>query len=107
MFCIHKIISSSLIISKNSNTKMYIMQPRLQIYNNLIGLYDLNDKYKYSKIKFAFISHIKVQYSSTKLTNKNLVYILFYEFVTTQRFNFLSSKKFNFFKKFFLTLRNS
>ena len=99
MFCTHKIISSSLIISKNLNIKMYIRQPRLQVYNNLIGLYDINDKYKYSKIKFSFISYIKFQYSSIKLTNKNLASILFNEFVTTQRFNFL--------KNVFLTLRNS
>lgn len=75
------------------------MQPRLQTYNNLIGLYDINDKYKYSKIKLSLISYIKFQYLSTKLTNKNLASILFYEFVTTQHFNFS--------KNFYLTLRNS
>ena len=86
---------------------MYIKQPRLRIYNNLIGLYDSSDKYKYSKIKFSIINHIKLYNSVIKLTNKNLSPILFQEFATTQRFNLFNNNKINFLKKFFLTLRNN
>ena len=106
MFCIHKTISSSLIISKKINLIMYTIQPRLQIYNNLLGFYDLSDKYKYSKVKFLSISHIKIGHLSLKLTNKNSTSILFQEFTTNQRFNFFSCKKLNFLKKFYITLRN-
>ena len=86
---------------------MYTIQPRLQIYTNLLGSYDLTDKYKYSKIKFDPIFSIKIQYSSVKLTNKNLPFILFQEFATTQRFYFFRNKKVNLLKKFYVTLRNS
>ena len=85
---------------------MYTIQPRLQTYNNLLGFYDLSDKYKYSRVKFLSISHIKISHSSLKLTNKNSTLILFQEFMTNQRFNFFICKKSNFLKKFNLTLRN-
>lgn len=85
---------------------MYTIRPRLQIYTNLLGSYDSIDKYKYSKEKFYFISSIKLQHSSIKLTNKNLISILFQEFVANQRFNFFRNKKINFLKKFYSTLRN-
>ena len=85
---------------------MYTIRPRLQIYTNLLGSYDSIDKYKYSEIKFCFISTLKLQYSTLKLTNKNLSSILFQEFATNQRFNFFYNKKINFLRKFYLTLRN-
>ena len=86
---------------------MHTIQPRLQIYTNLLGSYDITDKYKYSKVQFNFISSIKLQYPSIKLTNKNLIFLLLQEFAANQRFNFFYYKKVNFFKKFYLTLRNS
>ena len=106
MFCIHKIISSSLIISKKILIKMYTIQPRLKLYTSLVGSYDLIDKYEYSKTKFLNVSYVRLNNSIAKLTNKNLLSILFQEFSTNQRFNFFTRKKISFLKKFYLTLRN-
>nr|YP_009502218.1 hypothetical protein [Porolithon onkodes]ASB29820.1 hypothetical protein [Porolithon onkodes] len=80
-------------------------QPRLQVYDRLIGSYDLLDKYKFSSTKFTKIESIIVYSTINKLTNKNLNLLFLKEFITKQCLNVYKPKKFGFLKKFVITLR--
>ena len=67
--------------------KVLIAQPRLQVYNTLIGNYDLCDKYKFSPVKFTKIDGITIYSKINKLTNTNLNLSFLKEFITKQCFN--------------------
>ena len=82
--------------------KNFNFQSRLFVYQNLLGKYDLIDKYKFSKIKFNYIKKIEFSYTTFKLISKQLKFLLFSEFLFQQYFN--NNK--NFKEKFRITLRN-
>lgn len=110
MFCIHKIISSNLIVSRfiykaNPKIMRFIFYPRLQTYHSLIGVYDLSDKYKFSVIKFEQLDNVKFCYQLRKVHINNLNLLLFKEFLSQKRFSINKMSKLSFINSS-LTLRN-
>ena len=84
--------------------KCFNVEPRLKIYQIIIGEYDLIDKYTFSEVTFRKIKNIKLIISISKLVNKSLYKLLIQEFLTQKFFNFDKSFKFKF-KNFVITLR--
>nr|AYR06578.1 hypothetical protein [Lithothamnion sp.] len=111
MFCIHKIISSSLVISSLVYKIMqYFLNPRLQIYSKLICKYDTLDKeFLFSTNLMFKPSFIKVSCCINSLKVQNFSIILNKEFVTLQRIAYWTkSKKSNSDSvKIFVNLRRS
>ena len=87
MFCIHKTISSSLVISKiNIIFMKHNLIPRMLIYHKLLGGYDLVDKYKKTKIRtFCNVRKIIPYIILNKCTENNLNMLLFKEFLTQKK----------------------
>ncbi len=85
--------------------KNFTFQSRLGIYQNVLGKYDLLDKYKFSLIKFSHLKKIEFSYTTRKLISNQLTFLLFNEFLIRQYFNnYWNIKKKN--QVFELTLIN-
>ena len=64
----------------------FIHYSRLQTYHQLIGTYDLYDKYKFSNIKFTPLKTIKIFNHLSKFSNNHLSLLLFQEILVQKRF---------------------
>nr|YP_009138143.1 hypothetical protein [Calliarthron tuberculosum]AKG26275.1 hypothetical protein [Calliarthron tuberculosum] len=84
MFCIHKIISSNLIISKPLKNKS-MFKPRLQTNYNLIDKYDLIDKYFFSEQLLSKLNKINTFCMIDQTTSKKLHSILIKEYSANQK----------------------
>lgn len=79
---------------------------RFQSYHNLIGLYDLSDKYKFSKVTFNQLKSMIMSCQSYKFPVNILISTLFKEFLSSKRF--YNNKRFkNKFEGTQTTLRKS
>ena len=65
---------------------------RFQSYHNLIGLYDLADKYKFSKVNFNQLLNVRISCPPHKLSVNTLISTLFKEFLSNKRL--YNNKKF-------------
>lgn len=84
----------------------FTLQPRLHIYHDLIGRYDLLDKYKFSNTKFVQIDSIKILCPIRKLSSNNLSLILVKEFSAQRHFNINKTSKIGL-RDFNITLRKT
>jgi len=85
--------------------KNFTFQSRLHIYQNVLGKYDLIDKYKFSPVKFNYLKKIEFCYTTHKLVSNQLDFLLFNSFLIQQYFkNYCNAK--NKYQIFKITLRN-
>ena len=81
------------------------LKPRFQIYQNLLGSYDLIDKYRFSNKKFSVLKSIKVSHYIGESFNTDLNLLSCNQILTQQRPKIFKNSKFHF-RNVITTLRN-